>query len=136
MPKRYNTTANQITSTNPAVVNLQTQIVKLDTTAADAVGFEAFILPKGCIPISAWTYNAVSNAAQTINLGSTLGGTDLINAVPTSAVGFAQVGTTAGTLFGAPVTTDTLIYAKASAQLTSAVYVRVDFYRPPQGFTW
>ena len=133
MAKRPN---QSVTATTPPNTEIFSKIIRLETTAADAVGFEAFVLPKYAIVVGAWTFNAVSNAAQTINVGTTLGGTQLLNAVPTSAVGFAQVGTAVGANFGVQATDNTLYYAKASAQLTSAVILRIDYYIPQQGMTY
>ena len=59
-----------------------------------------------------------ANVAQTINVGTTLGGTQLINAVTCNGAQFAAVGTAVGAQMGAQQTADTLYYAKASAQLT------------------
>ncbi len=125
-----------VTPTTPPNIELKTQIVRVEATAADAVGFAAFVLPKYAIVCGAWTYTAVSNATQTINVGTTLGGTQLINAVPTVTVGFADIGNTAGANFGVQASADTLYYAKASATLTSAVILRIDYYIPQQGNTY
>lgn len=125
-----------VTPTTPPNLEIKTQIVRLEATAADAVGFAAFVLPKNSIVCGAHTYTAVSNATQTINVGTTLGGTQLLNATPTVTVGFAAVGNTTGANFGVQATADTLYYAKASATLTSPVVVRIDYYIPQQGNTW
>lgn len=133
MAKRPN---QLVTATTPPNIEVFSQVIRLEATAADAVGFEAFVLPKNAIVISAFTFNAVSNASQTVSVGTTLGGTELLNAVPTSAVGFTSVGTAVGANFGVQATANTLYYAKASATLTSAVIVRIDYYIPQQGFTY
>ena len=125
-----------VTTTTPPNIELKVQIVRLEATAADAVGFAAFVLPKNAIVTGAFTYTAVSNASQTINVGTTLGGTQLLNATPTVTVGFAAVGNTTGANFGVQATADTLYYAKASATLTSPVIVTIQYYIPQQGNTY
>lgn len=131
MAKRPNI---QVTSTTPAAVSFLSKTIRVDATAADAVGFEAFWLPKGAVPLGAFTYNAATNATQTISVGITLGGGQLMAATPTVAIGFAPVGITAGTYMGTPLAADTLFYAKASVTLSSPVMIRVDYYIPAQGF--
>ena len=123
-----------VSSTTPPGIDAMVKLVRLDAIAADAVGFEAFVLPKGAFISGAWTLCTTANATQTINVGTTLGGTQLINAVGTATAGYATVGVAAGALMGTQLTADTLFYAKASATLTGAVVVKVEYYYPQQGF--
>ena len=125
-----------VTVTTPPNKEYYVQVVQLDTSAADAVGFAAFILPKFSIPIGAFVLSSGANVAQTINVGTTLGGTQLINAVTCNGAQFAAVGTAVGDQMGAQQTADTLYYAKASAQLTNSVKIIVQYYFPQQGNTW
>jgi hypothetical protein len=131
MAKRPNI---QVTTTTPPGIDAMFKTVKVEAIAADAVGFDAFVLPKNAFISGAWVISSVSNATQTINVGTTLGGIQLINAVPTVTTGYAVVGAAAGALMGTQLTADTLFYVKASATLTGQVVVKVEYYIPQQGF--
>lgn len=130
MAKRPNI---QVTSTTPTAIEPRAKTVRLDATAADAVGFEAFVLPKNSVVVGAYTICTTANATQTINVGTTLGGIQLINAAGTATAGYATVGAAAGAHMGTQLAADTLYYAKASATLTGAVMIRVEYYIPSQG---
>ena len=125
-----------VTVYTPPALEIYQKVAYLDTSAGDAVGFLAFALPKGCIPTSIFFTSMGANVAQTINLGTTLGGGQLVNALACNGAQFNTVGTAVGALFGTQLTADTPIYAKASAQLTSPVRVLVRYYIPQQGMTW
>ncbi len=125
-----------VTVQTPPSLEIYQKVAQLDTSAGDATGFLAFVLPKGCIPVSIFVASSGANVAQTINLGSTLGGTQLVNAVTCNGAQFATVGTAVGALFGTVLTADTPIYAKASAQLTNPVKIIVRYYFPQSGNTW
>jgi len=125
-----------VTVNNPPALEIYQKVVQLDTSAGDAVGFLAFVLPKYSITSSIFILSSGANVAQTINLGTTLGGTQLLNAATCNGAQFTGAGTAVGTLFGTQVTADTPIYAKASAQLTNAVKIVVRYYFPQQGKTW
>lgn len=125
-----------VTVNNPPALEIYQKVVQLDTSAGDATGFLAIVLPKGCIPTSIFIVSSGANVAQTINLGTTLGGTQLVNAATCNGAQFNTVGTAVGALFGTVLTADTPIYAKASAQLTNPVKVIVRYYFPQQGMTW
>ena len=125
-----------VTVNNPPAVELYQKVAQLDTSAGDAVGFLAFVIPKGAVPASIFIASSGANVAQTINLGTTLGGTQLLNAATCNGAQFSVAGTAVGTLFGTQLTADTPIYAKASAQLTNPVKVIVRYYFPQQGMTW
>jgi len=127
-----------VTITTPPSVETYSKIIKLDTSAGDATGFLACVLPKGAIVVGAYTIAAGANATQTINVGITNGGAEFINAVAPNNTGYAAVGTAAGTYIKAltAMTADTPVYAKASLQLTSAVIVKLEYYLPQTGMTW
>ena len=125
-----------VTRTTPPAKEFYHQVVELDTSAGDATGFAAFVLPKGSIPITAFIVSSGANVAQTINVGTTLGGSQLINAATCNGAQVSAVGTAVGAQMGALQTADTLYYAKASAQLTNAVKIVISYYFPQQGMTW
>jgi len=125
-----------VTVTTPPSINTQDIVIQLDTSAGDAVGFQAFTLPKGVIPIEASIISSGANATQTINVGTTLGGTQLINAAACNGAQCTFIGTAVGSLFGTQLTADTLFYAKASATLTNPVKIKIVYYYPQQGNTW
>ena len=125
-----------VTRTTPPAKELYHQVVQMDTSAGDATGFAAFVLPKGSIPITAFIVSSGANVAQTLNVGTTLGGTQLINAATCNGAQVSVVGTAVGAQMGALQTADTLYYAKASAQLTNAVKIVISYYFPQQGMTW
>ena len=107
--------------------------VGLITAADGATGFAAFGLPKYAVPIGVYTICNGANATQTINVGFTSGGGDLINAFAPNSTGYAPAGAATGTGVGAQLTADKLVYLKASATLTTPVIVKVEYWIPPQG---
>jgi hypothetical protein len=109
--------------------------VGLITVADGATGFAAFGLPKYAVPIGVYTICKGANATQTINVGYTNGGADLINAFAPNSTGYETAGVATGLGVGAQLTADTLVYLKASAALTTPVIVKVEYYIPPQGQT-
>lgn len=125
-----------ITAYTPPGKEYYVQVVQLDTSAGDATGFTAFVLPKFSIPIGAYVLSSGANATQTINVGTSLGGTQLINAVACNGAQFAVVGTAVGAQMGAQQTADTTYYVKASATLTNPVKIIIQYYFPQQGNTW
>lgn len=125
-----------VTRTTPPAKEIYNQVVQMDTSAGDATGFAAFVLPKGSIPIAAFIISSGANVAQTLNVGTTLGGTQLINAATCNGAQVTAVGTAVGAQMGALQTADTLYYAKASATLTNSVKILVQYYFPQQGMTW
>lgn len=103
-------------------------------TAADgATGFAAFGLPKYAVVIGTYLLAAGANATQTVNAGFTNGGNDLINAGDTSTAGYFATGGKTGSQVGVQLTSDKIVYLKASATLTSQVIVKVEYIIPPQG---
>ena len=103
-------------------------------TAADgSTGFAAFGLPKDAFIAGVYVISAGANTTQTVNVGFTSGGTDLVNAYAPNSTGFDTVGAAAGTAVGTELTADKTVYAKASATLTSTVTVIVDYWVVPVG---
>lgn len=101
--------------------------------ADGSTGFAAFGLPKYAVPVGVYTICTGANTTQTINVGYTNGGTELVNAFAPNSTGYAVTGAQTGTGVGVQLTTDKLVYLKASATLTTPVIVKVEYYIPPQG---
>ena len=102
-----------------------------DTTT----GVALFGLPKYAVPIGVFVIATAANTTQTITLGYSDGGTELINAFAPNSTGFSTPGAQTGTGVGVQLTADKKVIAKASATLTNPVTVRVDYYIPPQGLS-
>jgi len=107
--------------------------VGLLTAADGATGFAAFGLPKYAVPIGVYTICNGANATQTINVGYTNGGTDLVNAFAPNSTGYSPSLAQTGAGVGVQLTADKLVYLKASATLTTPVIVKVEYWIPPQG---
>ena len=103
--------------------------------ADGTTGVLAFKLPKYAVPIGAYTICTGANATQTIEVGYTDGGDELLTAFAPNSTGYAPSGTATGTGMGVQLTADTPVYLKASATLTTPVIVKVEYYIPPQGLS-
>ena len=103
-------------------------------TAADgSTGFAAFGLPMNAVVVGVYAISAGANTTQTINVGFTNGGVELVSAYAPNSTGFATVGAAAGASVGVQLTADKTVYVKASAALTNTVTVIVDYWIPPVG---
>lgn len=123
-----------VTVTTPAARDPLVKVGILEV-ADGSTGFAAFVLPKYAVPIGLYTISAGANATQTINVGYTNGGTDLLNAYAPNSTGYAPAGAATGSGMGVQLTADKIVYLKASATLTNPVIVKVEYYIPPQGLT-
>lgn len=103
--------------------------------ADGSTGFAAFGLPKYAVPIGVYTISAGANTTQTINVGYTNGGVELLSAFAPNSTGYAVSGAATGAGVGVQLTADKTVYLKASATLTNPVIVKVEYYIPPQGLT-
>ncbi len=123
-----------VTTTTPAA---RDPYVKLGVLAvADgSTGFAAFVLPKYAVVIGIYTICTGANATQTVNVGFTNGGTDLLNAFAPNSTGYAAGGAQTGTQVGVQQTAGKVVYLKASATLTTPVIVKVEYVIPPQGLS-
>ena len=101
--------------------------------ADGATGFAAFVLPKNAVVVGVYTICTGANATQTVNVGFTNGGTDLVNAFAPNSTGYAASGAQTGTQVGVRQTADKTVYLKASVTLTTPVLVKVEYVIPPQG---
>ena len=103
--------------------------------ADGTTGVLAFKLPKYAVVMGVYTICTGANATQTINVGFTDGGTELVNAFAPNSTGYAASGAQTGAQVGVQQTADKPVYLKASATLTTPVIVKVEYYIPPQGLT-
>lgn len=94
-----------------------------------------FGLPKFAVPIGVYTICTGANTTQTVSVGFSDGGTELINAFAPNSTGYATPGAQTGTGVGVQLTADKKVYAKASATLTTSVIVKVEYTIPPQGLS-
>ena len=123
-----------VTVQSPPARELLTKIGILEV-ADGSTGFAAFGLPKYAVPLGVYTIVQGANTTQTINVGYTNGGTDLVNAFAPNSTGYAPSGAQTGSGVGVQLTADKLVYLKASATLTTPVIVKVEYYIPQQGLT-
>lgn len=98
-----------------------------------STGFIAFGLPQNAFIAGVYVISAGANTTQTINVGFTSGGTDLVSSYAPNSTGFAAVGAAAGSAVGTQLTSDKFVYLKASATLTNTVTVIVDYWITPVG---
>lgn len=102
-----------------------------DTTT----GIAAFGLPKYAVVTGVYTICTGANTTQTINVGFTDGGVELINAFAPNSTGYSPALAQTGTSVGVQLTADKTVYLKASATLTTSVIVKVEYHIPPQGLS-
>ena len=112
-----------------------TKIANLEV-ADGATGFAAFGIPKGAFIGGVYTISMGANATQTVNAGFTNGGTDLLNAFAPNSTGYAPSGAQTGSAVGTLLTEDKTVYVKASLTLTNPVFVKVEYWMPPQGLAF
>ena len=103
--------------------------------ADNSTGIVPFKLPKYAVVTGVYTICTGANATQTINVGFTDGGVELVNAFAPNSTGYATSGAQTGTSVGFQLTEDKPVYLKASATLTTPVIVKVEYHIPPQGLS-
>lgn len=121
-----------VTVLNPPAKEPLVKVGKLEV-ADGATGFAAFGIPSGAFIAGVYTISMGANATQTVNVGFTNGGTELLNAFAPNSTGYAASGAATGSAVGTQVTSDKLVYLKASLTLTNPVYVKVEYYIPQSG---
>jgi len=121
-----------VTQTTPSARDPYVKLGKLEV-ADGSTGFAAFGLPKYAVVIGVYTICNGANTTQTISVGFTNGGAELVDAFAPNSTGYATSGAQTGTSVGAQLTEDKLVYLKASATLTTPVIVKVEYIFPPQG---
>ena len=112
-----------------------TKIAKIEVADA-ATAFAAFGIPKGAFISGVYTTSMGANATQTINVGFTAGGVELVNAFSPNSTGYSTPGAQTGASVGTVMTADQTVYIKASATLTNPVFVKVEYWMPPQGLAF
>lgn len=123
-----------VTSITPAARDPYVKLGKLEV-ADGATGFAAFGLPKNAVVVGVYTISAGANATQTINVGFTNGGVELVNAFAPNSTGYAASGAQTGASVGVQLTEDKTVYLKASLTLTNPVIVKVEYIVPPVGLS-
>jgi len=123
-----------VTQTTPSARDPYVKMGKL-AVADGSTGFAAFGLPKYAVVIGVYTICNGANTTQTINVGFTNGGVELVSAFAPNSTGYAASGAQTGASVGAQLTEDKLVYLKASATLTTPVIVKVEYIIPPQGLS-
>ncbi len=108
------------------------KIGKIDSTDG-TTGVAVFGLPKGAFIAGVYTISTGANTTQTIEAGFSDGGSELLTAFAPDATGYAVAGAAAGSAVGTQLTADKVVYLTASAALTSAVFVKVEYWLPPVG---
>lgn len=121
-----------VTVYSPPARELLTKVGKIEV-ADGSTGFAAFGLPSGAFVAGVYTLTSGANATQTVNAGFTNGGTDLVNAFAPNSTGYAATGAQTGSAVGTVLSGDKTVYLKASAALTTPVYVKVEYFVPPVG---
>lgn len=130
----YGVGPSGVTSITPAARDPYVKLGIIEV-ADGSTGFAAFGLPKNAVVCGVYTICTGANATQTINVGFTNGGTDLVNAFAPNSTGYAASGAQTGNQVGVLQTADKTVYLKASATLTTPVIVKVEYIIPPQGNT-
>ena len=123
------------TTVSPPAQELYPKIGRIEV-ADGATGFAAFGIPKGAFIGGVYTISMGANATQTVNAGFTNGGTDLLNAFAPNSTGYAPSGAQTGSAVGTLLTEDKTVYVKASLTLTNPVFVKVEYWMPPQGLAF
>lgn len=123
-----------VTSVTPAARESYVKYGILEV-ADGSTGFAAFGLPKYAVVTGVYTISAGANATQTINVGFTSGGVELLSSFAPNSTGYAAAGAAAGASVGVQLTADKTVYLKASATLTNQVIVKVEYTIPPQGLS-
>lgn len=121
-----------VTMITPPARETYVKLGKLEV-ADGSTGFAAFGLPKDAVVTGIYTISAGANTTQTINVGFTNGGVELLSSFAPNSTGYATGGAATGASVGVQLTADKLVYLKASATLTSQVIVKVEYTIPPQG---
>lgn len=121
-----------VTTVTPAARDPYVKLGKLEV-ADGSTGFAAFGLPKYAVVLGVYTISAGANTTQTVNVGFTNGGVELLSAFSPNSTGYAVSGAATGASVGVQLTEDKTVYLKASATLTSPVIVKVEYIVPPQG---
>lgn len=121
-----------ITVITPPARDSYEKIGKIDSTDG-TTGVAVFGLPKGAFIAGVYTISMGANTTQNIEAGFSDGGNELLTSFAPNSTGYAVAGANAGSAVGTQLTADKTVYLTADAALTSAVYVKVEYWLPPVG---
>ena len=112
---------------SPPAKQTLVKMAKLD--AGESTTFAAFVLPKDAFICGVYTISAGANATQTVSAGFSGAGTELVSTFAPDSTGYAVVtGADTGSAVGTKLTANQTVYFFASAALTNAVYLKVEYY--------
>lgn len=117
---------------SPSARESYEKIGKIDSTDG-TTGVEVFGIPKGAFIAGVYTLSTGANTTQTITAGFSSGGNDLLTAFAPNSTGYSTAGSNAGASVGTQLSTDKTVFLTASAALTNAVFVKVEYWLPPVG---
>lgn len=121
-----------VSSISPTARDPYVKLGRIDVADAGNA-FAAFGLPKGAVVVGVYTLCTGANATQTVNVGFTAGGTDLLNAFAPNSTGYAASGAATGTAVGTKLSAEQTVFLRASATLTTPVIVKVEYVIAPPG---
>ena len=121
-----------VSTITPPARHTMTCIGRIDV-ADGSTGFQAFGIPKGAVIGGVYTLSRGANTTQTITAGFTASGTEILTAFAPNSTGYAASGAATGASVGTQLDQDRIVFLKASATLTNPVYVKVEYWMPPQG---
>lgn len=112
---------------SPPAKTTLVKMAKLD--AGESTSFAAFVLPKDAFICGVYAISAGANATQTVSAGFSAAGVELVNTYAPNSTGYAAIGgSDTGASVGTKLTENKTVYFFASAGLTSAVYLKVEYY--------
>lgn len=123
---------NAPTVLTPPARDSYVKVAKL--AAGESTAFAAFGIPKNAFISGVYTISMGANSGITVSAGFSATATDIAHTVSVDSTGYAAVsGSDTGSAVGTQLTADKLVYVYASSALTSAVYLKVEYYIPPIG---
>lgn len=122
---------NAPTMLTPPAREPQTKFATL--AAGESASFAAFGIPKDSFIAGVYTLSTGANATQTVSAGFSAAGTELLATFAPNSTGYAVAGSATGSAVGTKTTANETVYFFASAALTSAVYLKVEYYVTPSG---
>ena len=100
-----------VTITTPSARDPYVKLGKLEV-ADGSTGFAAFMLPKYAVVVAVYTISAGANTTQSINVGFTNGGVELVSAFAPNSTGYAVSGAATGASVGVQLTEDKTVYLR------------------------
>jgi len=116
----------------PPAREMLVKMAKLE--AGESTAFAAFGIPKGSFIAGVYTISMGANTTQTVSAGFSTSGTEVVNTFAANSTGYAPAnGLDTGSAVGTKLAADQLVYFYASAALTNAVYLKVEYFNTPAG---